>query len=111
MEYRCDDDCELELSAAAFRMGKKKITSSHSAPAVSRAINVSDIPNRRATIAVLSMKTSAPNSRRKSPAMKAELLKAMLSQSIADRCSLMAVSSVSWRLFLVVVGNDEAVDV
>jgi hypothetical protein len=107
LEDGCDDDCELELSAAAFRMGKKKITSSHSAPAVSRATNVSDIPNRRATIAVLSMKTSAPNSRRKSPAMKAELLKAMLSQSIADRCSLWLVLGVMEAWFLVVLGNDE----
>ena len=57
-------------------------TSSHSAPAVSKATNVSETPTRRAAMAVLSMNASAPYSRRQKPAMKAEALKKKLSQSI-----------------------------
>lgn len=57
-------------------------TSSHSAPNVSKAINVGDTLNRVAITAILSMNLSAPNSRTKSPLMKAAILKVTLSNSV-----------------------------
>lgn len=67
-----------------LRGGSLVQTSSHSAPAVSRATNVSEIPSRRATMAVFSMKASAPYSRRQRPATKADALKRKVSQSIGN---------------------------
>lgn len=55
-------------------------TSSHSAPAVSKATNVCETPSRRATIAVWSMKRSAPHSSRNSAAVNAPVSEQTLSQ-------------------------------
>jgi len=57
------------------------LTSSHSDPAMRRATKVSETPKRRATRAEWSMKRSAPFWKTKRPAIKEQLLKAMLSQS------------------------------
>lgn len=49
-------------------------TSSHSAPAVSKLMTVSDVPVRCATMVVWSMNLSAPNSSRKREALKTAML-------------------------------------
>ena len=51
-----------------------RITSSHSPPAVSNPMTVSDTPVRLATMVVWSMNLSAPDSRRKSAETKTAAL-------------------------------------
>ena len=62
-----------------------QLTSSHSAPAVSRAINAGDTPSLLATTTVWSTKRSAPHSKRNNDAIEAHTLKAKLSHSIFGR--------------------------
>jgi hypothetical protein len=82
LKETCYHDCELGVSADGNCAKMMERTSSHSASTVSNAIMISDTPNRRARLATLSTKRSAPYTRRKTPETRAKLWKAMLSQSI-----------------------------
>ena len=83
LEDRGYDDCELCNVIELYENNRTICdTSSHSAPAVSKATKVSEILSRRATIAVLSINTSAPHSRTNNPEMNAALLNKIVSQSI-----------------------------
>lgn len=96
-----DDLCwkmeAINIASWTFRsvrhshLGRQRNTSSHSAPAVRSMIKVSGTWYLRAMIAKWSMKRSAPERRRKRPAMNVQQLRTRLSQSmvISPRSALL----------------------